>query len=95
MLGLGLLLLLLLLRLRLPGTVGQGAGRGVPLTVYMTGSNPERVNVANLVQPRRVKIYINILQSSRRAKMIFMWGVIPKVRYPFNQVQGYMNRLYR
>jgi hypothetical protein len=30
-LGQGLLLLLLLL-LRLPGAVGQGAGRGIPLT---------------------------------------------------------------
>ena len=32
-LGLGLLMLLRL-RLRLPGAVGQGAGRGLPLTVH-------------------------------------------------------------
>ena len=32
LLGLGLGLLMLIMMLRLPGAVGQGAGRGVPLT---------------------------------------------------------------
>jgi hypothetical protein len=55
-LGLGLLLL----RLRLPGAVGQGAGQptGGYVPLFMTGSDPERVNFTNPAQSRRVKINI-------------------------------------
>jgi len=45
----------LLLRLRLPGAVGQGAGRGVYLSLFMTVSDPERVNFTNPAQSQRVK----------------------------------------
>ena len=35
-------------------------GGGGYLSLFMTGSDPERVNFTNPAQPRRVKIYIYI-----------------------------------
>jgi hypothetical protein len=51
------------------------------VSLFMTGSNPERINFTDPAQPRRIKtnIYKNA-QSPRRGKTIFMQGVIPKVR---------------
>jgi len=37
----------------------RGRGGGY-LSLFMTGSDPERVNFTNPAQPRRVKIYIYI-----------------------------------
>jgi hypothetical protein len=68
-LGLGLGLLMLIMMLRLPGAVGQGAGRGVPLTVH-DRQRPGKVNFFDSAQPRRVNIDINkkMPQSPCRAK---------------------------
>jgi hypothetical protein len=62
-LGLGLLLLLLLL-LRLPGAVGQGAGRGVPLTVH----DRQRPGKGYFHQPRRVKKIIKSTAATPQGK---------------------------
>ena len=61
----------------------KGRGRGY-LSLFMTGSDPEKVNFTNPAQPRSVKIYI--LSKKCRSHptgqiTIFMQGVVGKVRY--------------
>jgi hypothetical protein len=54
-LGLGLLLL----RLRLPGALGQGTGRGLPLTVH-DQQRPKKDYFTNPAQPCKIAMTVSL-----------------------------------